>query len=146
MTKRLTPKETLYAELVVSNGGDKVKAYEGAGYSMKMSMAAIAVQADKIYNKPKVNLKITTLQSIADKVAEEAFEITIEQRLRWLKDVADAGLRIQAISKGEDVVEQCENLPAVTGAIKVMNEMLGTDPKAEDAKPVKVFIGVEDAS
>ena len=152
MTKKLTPKETLYAELVVSNGGDKVKAYKGAGYSTNMSMAAICVQADKIYNKPKVNLKITTLQSIKNKVAKEEFEIDAKWVLGELKaihelDILDimsedlksfralsewpkiwrtsiSGIDIMAISNGEDDMEQ--TIKKIKWPDKVKNlEMIG---------------------
>lgn len=143
---KLTSKEAAFATEVVRNGGDKVAAYEFAKYSMNMSTAAICVQADKIYNKPKINLKIKELQKVADKVANEKFSISIEQRLRWLNEVAVAGLTKQLITKGDDVIEQRENLPATTGAIRVMNEMLGTDDNNGKTKPVKVFIGVQDAS
>lgn len=143
---RLTPKEEAFATEVVRNGGDKVAAYEKAGYSMNMSAAAIAVQADKIYNKPKINLKVKSLQKIADKVANEKFTISIEQRLRWLDEVARGGLNKQIVMQGETMIEKHENLPATTGAIKIMNEMLGTDENNDKTKPVKVFIGVQDAS
>lgn len=124
----LTPKELGFANRVVENGGDKVEAYEYAGYSMKMSKAAIAVQADKIYNKPKVNLKIKELQSIADEVAKKEFTITIEQRLKWLNEVANAGLGKIFDQAGN---ERRDNLTATVSAIKTMNEMLG------DNAPIK---------
>ena len=59
----LTGKENAFCEAYVLHKGDKVKAYVDAGYSTKMSNAAISVQADKIYNKPKINLKITSLSN-----------------------------------------------------------------------------------
>lgn len=146
MVSKLQPKQELFAVNVVVNGGDKVKARKDAGYSTAMSKASQGVDADKLYNHAKISLRIAELQLEADKVAKEKFSITIEQRLMWLKEVAEAGLTKQLITKGDDVVEQRENLPATTGAIRVMNEILGTDEQGDATKPVKVFIGVEDAS
>lgn len=143
---KLNAKQELFAVNVVENGGDKVKARKDAGYSMSMSPASQGVDADNLYNHPKISLRVSQLQRIADKIAKKRFSISIEQRLEWLKEVAEAGLTIQEITKGEDKVKQRENLPAVTGAIRVMNEMLGTDPETAGAKPVKVIIGVQDAS
>ena len=143
---KLQPKQESFAVNVVKNGGDKVKARKDAGYSAAMSKASQGVDADNLYNHPKISLRIAELQRVADKIAKEKFSISIEQRLMWLKEVAEAGLTIQKVTKGEDVIEQCENLPAVTGAIRVMNEILGTDGDSSETKPVKVIIGVQDAS
>ncbi|MDB4261452.1 hypothetical protein N9878_01155 [bacterium] len=146
MSNKLQPKQEQFAVNVVVNGGDKVKARKDAGYSTAMSKASQGVDADKLFNHAKISLRIKELQIEADKVASKVFGITIEQRLRWLKEVAEAGLTKQLITKGEDILEQRENLPAVTGAVRVMNEMLGTDELGDETKPVKVYIGVEDAS
>lgn len=146
MTYKLQPKQELFAVKVVQNGGDKVKARKDAGYSTAMSKASQGVDADKLFNHAKISLRIAELQLEADKIAKEKFGITIEQRLRWLQEVAEAGLTKQLITKGEDILEQRENLPAVNGAVRVMNEMLGVDELGDKAKPVKVFIGVQDAS
>ena len=52
----------------------------------------------------------------------------------------------QKLVKGESTVEQRENLPAANKAIEILNSMLGIDEGSGDVKPVKVFVGVEDAS
>lgn len=143
---KLQPKQEAFAVNVVKNGGDKVKARKDAGYSMGMSAASQGVDADTLYNHPKISLRIAELQSVADKIANEKFSISIEQRLMWLKEITEAGLTKQIITKGEDTLEQRENLPAATGAIRVMNEILGTDGESSGTKPVKVIIGVQDAS
>lgn len=143
---KLNAKQELFAVEVVTNGGDKVKARESAGYSMSMSKASQGRDADTLFNHPKISPRIEELQKKADKIANEKFSISIEQRLMWLKEVAEAGLTMQTVMKGETAVEQRENLPATTGAIRVMNEILGTDGETEGTKPVKVIIGVQDAS
>lgn len=139
----LNKQQEAYAQAVVKNGGDKVAAYEAAGYSMTMSMPAIQVQADKLYNHPKIRLRIRELQSAANEVAKERFNISIEQRLMWLKEVAEAGLTKQVLIRGESMIEQRENLNAVNGAIKIMNEMLGVNDGAEDeAKSLTIQFNV----
>lgn len=118
----LNARQEAFAVNVVKNGGDKVKARADAGYSTKMSRVSQGVDADKLYNHAKISLRIAELQKEADRVAKESFNISIEQRLEWLKDVAVAGLASYEDQLGN---KRKENLTATTGAIKIMNEMLG---------------------
>lgn len=121
---KLQPRQELFAQEVVKNGGDKVKARESAGYSMAMSRPAQGVDADKLFNHAKISLRIAELQLEADKVAKESFKISVEWRLRALKDIHDAG--ITQYKDGNDV-KRYENLAASNSAIKIMNEMLGVN-------------------
>jgi len=118
----LNKMQEAFAVAVVQNGGDKVAAYKEAGYSLGLNPNAMSVQADKLYNHPKISLRIKELQEAAKTVAEEKFGISVEQRLEWLEQVVQAGLGVYEDSNGN---ERKENLPAVTSAIKTMNEMLG---------------------
>lgn len=120
----LNARQEAFAVNVVKNGGDKVKARAEAGYSTKMSKASQGVDADKLYNHAKISLRIAELQKEADKVAKERFNISIERRLEWLKEVAESGLSTYTDMQGN---ARRENLAATTSAIKVMNEMLGVD-------------------
>lgn len=124
----LNEKQEKFACRVVENGGDKVEAYKYAGYSLNLNPNAMGVQADKLYNHPKIHLRIKELQSIADEVAKKEFTITIEQRLKWLNEVANAGLGKIFDQAGN---ERRDNLTATVSAIKTMNEMLG------DNAPIK---------
>lgn len=85
--KALTDKQELYAQEVVRNGGQKVKAREFAGYSMRMSKAAQGVDADDIFNNPTVSLRIAELQAIKDGIAEKAFKIDASYVLRRFKEI-----------------------------------------------------------
>lgn len=138
--KRLTAKEDAYTRAVVLNGGDKVKAYEVAGYSMNMNMVKVGIQADKVHNRPSVNLRIAQLQKDADKVAKEKFTISVEQRLRWLNEVREAGIATYIDGSGS---QRRESLTAVTGAIKIMNEMLGTDNSENTAESLNITFNVK---
>lgn len=141
----LTAREEAFAKEVVLNGGDKVAAFKAAGYSWKnYKPATLATQADKIYNKPKINLKIKEWQNEADKTAKCKFRKSVDWRLQKLSEVVEAGLGTYTIMEG--LVTRYENLPAAVSAIKTMNEMLGVNMDEEDVKPVKVIIGVQDAS
>jgi len=135
---KLTTKQDKFVKAYLLNGGNATQAAIDAGYSPN---TASEIGYENL-NKPQIKAEIEKHQ----KAANKKFTITIEQRLEWLKEVAEAGLTVQKITKGEGVVEQRENLPAVTGAIRVMNEILGTDEETGKTKPVKVFIGVQDAS
>lgn len=139
----LNARQEAFAKEVVRNGGDKVAAYKEAGYSQKLSVAAMHVEADKLYNHPKISLRVSELQKVADKIAEEKFSISVEQRLKWLDDIRKAGMDTFSDQAGNT---RRENLNASNTAIKTMNEMLGTDESGDGVKPVKVMIGVKDAS
>lgn len=118
----LNSNQEVFAQEVVRNGGNKVEAFKVSGWAWEnYTPAALSVQADKKYNHPKINLRIIELKKIADSVAQKEFEITIEQRLKWLKEVAEAGLGLYIDAQGG---ERRENLGAVTQAVNVMNKML----------------------
>ena len=120
---RLNEKQEAFAQEVVRNGGDKVAAFKASGWSWEgFSKGALSVEADKKYNHPKISLRIAELQEVADEVAMKEFSISIEQRLRWLKEVAEAGLSTYVDMQGN---QRRENLPATTGAVKEINSMLG---------------------
>ena len=140
---KLTGKEEAFCQLIAKYGDKKkVKAYKEADYSVNMSEAAIQVQADKLYNKPKLSLRIKELQKTVNNIAKKKFTITVERRLRWLEEIVSAGLATYNDASGGS---RRENLAASKGAIETLNTMLGIDENSE-TKPVKVFIGVEDAS
>jgi len=139
---KLTAKQEKFAQKVVLNGGDKVKARAGAGYSMRMSKPSQSVDADNLYNNPKVSLRIAELQKEADKIAKKAFTISVEQRLTWLKDITEAGL---GTYRDQGMNERRENLSASTGAIKIMNEMLGDSNDEEKALPLEIKFEVAPA-
>lgn len=113
MTK-LTGKENHFCEAYVLHKGDKVKAYTDAGYSVTMSKAAIAVQADKVYNKPKIRLKIEELQ----KVAVKSFVWSKEEKLRKLQKVVER-------CSCDDEEKGMLNAAAVVSALKEHNVMQG---------------------
>lgn len=122
----------------LSNGNNGAKAAESVGYKQKSSRQ----QAIKLLQIPYISDKIAQLQTQITKVSEEKFSITLEQRLEWLQKAVDIGFRETQDMQGNS---KAENLQASISAIKELNVMLGTDSHAE-VKPVKVFVGVQDAS
>lgn len=139
---KLTSKEEKFAQAYIARTGDKVQAYKDAGYSITMSSAAISSQADKLYNKPKINLRIKELQEKASVIANKAFSVSVEQRVKWLEEVALAGLSDYADQGGN---MRKENLAATCKAVDVLNSMLGTqDLESKTIKPIP--IGIVDAS
>lgn len=83
----LTPRQEAFAQAVVRNGGDKVKAREEAGYSTKMSRVSQGVDADKLYNNAKISLRIAELQSVKSKIAKEEFNIDAQYVLKRLHEI-----------------------------------------------------------
>jgi len=110
----------LFAKAVVLNGGDKVAAYKKAGYSMSMTSGAISVEADKIYNHPKVSLRIKELQG----KSIEKFIKTKEDKLKILEDV------MFKCAKGDDE-KGMVNPASVIAAIKEQNAMQGDNAPTE---------------
>lgn len=111
---KLSDKEELYCQSYILSGGKKSKAYEDAGYSMKMSKAKIATEADKIFNRPNVTLKIKELQ----KGHTGAIIKSKEDKLLILEKVMDKCSR-------DDEEKGMVNAASVIAAIKEHNLMQG---------------------
>ena len=141
----LNPKQEAYAQEVVRNGGDKVGAFKLSGWSWEnMTSAALSVEADKKYNHPKISLRITELKVLADTVADKEFGITVEQRLRWLKEIVVAGLATYNDIHGNT---RRESLGAADKAINTINSMLSPlSPEDESPQPLAINFMVENAS
>jgi hypothetical protein len=126
----LTNKEEAFCQNIAKYGEkEKVKAYVDAGYSTNMSNAAIQVQADKLFNKPKLHLRIKELRSKVMEKVEERFTISVEWRLQKLQEIIDAGLSEYMDGNGQ---ARREGLSAAKGAIETINAMLGTGGEEED--------------
>ena len=128
MTKsKLSDKEELYSKSYVLSGGKKSKAYEDAGYSMNMTAAKIATEADKIYNRPNVALRIKELQ----KGHTETIIKSKEAKLLILEKVMDK-------CSVDDPEKGVLNAAAVTAAIKEHNLMQGDNAPIETSNTHKV--------
>ena len=128
MTKsKLTDKEELYSQSYVLSGGKKIKAYEDAGYSMKMGRVKAAIEADKIYNRPNVTLRIKELQ----KGRTETIIKSKEAKLLILEKIMDKCSR-------DDDEKGVLNATAVTAAIKEHNLMQGDNAPIETTNNIKV--------
>lgn len=118
--RKLTAKEELFAKSVVLNSGDKVQALKDAGYAWKKySKNALSVQADKIYNRPKVNLRIQELQKIKTEVASKEFKIDAAWVLKQAKKVHERCMQSEPVEdrKGNSVLVKNANgdlVPAYT--------------------------------
>ena len=143
MSKKLTSKEESFAQAYVLHKEELIEAYRNSKYSQNLTSEQMSVQANKLFKKPSINLRIKSLQSKASAIAEKKFTITVEWRLRALKDIYDAGMGDYTDAQENN---RKENLAAAKGAIETMNTMLGTSDQSYKIKPVKVFVGVMDAS
>ncbi len=127
MPKALSDKEELYSQAFVLSGGKKSKAYEDAGYSMKMSSAKIATEADKIANRPNVTLRIRELQ----KTNTGRIIKSKEDKLLILEGVMD---KCSAVDGEKGVL----NAAAVVSAIKEHNIMQGDNAPTQTESTLKV--------
>lgn len=139
MSERWTKREKDFCRLVVENGGDKLKAYQDAGYSQSMHILKQHTQADKLFNKPKLNLKIQELQKEADEIAKERFSISIEERLRRLDHLYKCGSEELINAQG---IKGYQNLAVAVKTVEVMNSMLGSGEDEETADPLNITFSV----
>lgn len=138
---KLTAKQEAFALKYVELG-DASAAYRYAYKSDSVKNESIHRMAHAVLNNVKVSSRVKELESKKTEVAEAKLSITLEQRMEWLKQIVEAGL-----SKYEDnSSEKYHSLSAANQAVSTLNTMLGVDEKADKAKPVKVVIGVKDAS
>ena len=138
----LTAKQEAFAQAVSMNMGDKVAAYKAAGYSQKTSYAVMGVQSDKLYNLPKILLRIKELQTATEAKLVERFTVSLEERLRRLDNLYYLGVEEVVNERG---VKSYQNLSVAKQSLEVLNTMLGINDKGT-VKPVKVQVGVVDAS
>tara|TARA_R110000822_G_scaffold303522_2_gene428231 strand:- start:4389 stop:4832 length:444 start_codon:yes stop_codon:yes gene_type:complete len=141
--KKLTSKEESFAQAYIFNKSDSIEAYRNSEYSQELKPDQMSVQAYKLLKKPHISLRIKELQSKASAIADKAFTITVKQRLEWLKEITEAGIATYTDSTGS---ARRESLTAARGAIETMNSMLGVEDNSGKTKPVKIFVGVQDAS
>ena len=141
--QRITAKEESFAQAYIEKDGDLIEAYRASKYSQKLTAVQMSVQANKLSKKPIICLRIEELQAKASVIAEKSFKISVEQRLIWLKEITEAGLGTYSDTQGN---ARREGLAAAKGAIETMNTMLGIDENNDKVKPVKIFVGVQDAS
>lgn len=128
MTKtKISDKEELYCQSFILSGGKKNKAYEDAGYSMNMTAGKIATEADKIYKRPNVTLRIRELQ----KGHTETIIMSKEKKLLILEKLIHACV-------AEDKEKGVVNATAVTAAIKEHNLMQGDNAPTETVNTHKV--------
>ena len=140
---KLTAKEESFAQAYVLHKNEPIEGYRNSDYSQSLTPEQMSVQANKLFKKPNINLRINELQLKASAIAEEVFTISVTQRLEWLKEITEAGIATYLDSQG---VARRESLTAARGAIETMNTMLGINEDSDKVKPVKIFVGVKDAS
>lgn len=138
---RLTVKQEKFA-LKYAECGDASKAYRHAYDAENMKPHTINVKASELLKNGKVSARVKELESISKSVAEEKFTISVKQRLEWAKQVVEAGLSTYEDQAGS----KYHSLSAANQAITTLNTMLGVDEESGKTKPVKVFVGVKDAS
>lgn len=141
----LTAKEEVFAkEYVLGGCSDATAAWRKAHPLSKAKPETQHNKASLMLKKGEVKIRIKQLKKKSIDIAEEKFTITVEQRLRWLDEVARAGLSTYLDQTGN---ERRENLAATRAAVQTLNEMLGTvDGKDTTRQSFNLTLRVEDAS
>lgn len=130
----LTDKEEAFCKAYALNGGNATDAWREVSPKSKAKPETVNVLASRMVAKDKVRLRIAELKDKVNKKAEAEFTITVEQRLKWLKEITEAGLGKYIDQAGND---RRENLAASRAAIATMNDMLG-GTVAEEHKPIEI--------
>ena len=121
MAKHTDEEIELFAqEYAISD--DPNKAYLAAKPNTKASTQSIYSLSCRMAKLPEVVKRVSELKSQIKIKAESKFSITVEQRLKWLKDITEAGLDTY-IDQNQN--KRRENLAAARAAIATMNDMLG---------------------
>lgn len=137
--KKLTYKQNEFVKEYLINGNNGTQAAIKAGYPENSARQIADQNLSKLYIKEEIEVR----QKQITKVAEKKFTFTVEQRLKMLGDVYNAGMGQYVDAQNN---KRYENLATSKGCVQELNVMLGVDEEGAGTKPVKVFIGVEDAS
>ncbi|GAA4652070.1 hypothetical protein GCM10023116_43540 [Kistimonas scapharcae] len=131
---KLTQKQEAFCREYIANGGNATKAALAAGYSKK---TARSVGAENL-TKPDIKARLI----VQREKAQEAFTVTVEQRLNLLWAAANKGLDEYTDQLGN---RRPHSLPASVSAVSEINKMLGTGSDDEEtAKPLQVIFNVRE--
>ena len=134
----LTDKEEAFCKAYVLNGGNQTEAWRAANPKSRAKPETQHVKASIMYAQDKVKVRIEQLKAAMSEKAAKKFEITVEQRLKWLKEITEAGLAHYHDGNGE---LRRENLSAARAAIATMNDMLGvSDDNKQANKAIEIRI------
>ena len=141
---KITDKEEIFCQAYYENGGNATAAYLVMVPNSRAKPESINEMASRMLANVKVSSRIAELKAQASVVAAAKFNITVEQRLKWLKDITEAGLSVYIDSAGNN---RRENLAAARAAIQTMNEMLGvSESDKKERKSYNITLSVKDAS
>lgn len=119
----LTAKEEAFAQAYVLGGcSDATAAWRKAHPLSKAKPETQHTKASLMLKRDEVKKRILVLKKKAAAKSEEKFTISVEQRLKWLEEVARAGLGTYFDQGGN---ERRENLAATRAAVQTLNDMLG---------------------
>ena len=135
--EKLTASEETFCQEFVLNNEKAIDAWNVAYPDSKANINSRYVAASKMLASPKIRLRIDELKEAAREKATEAFTITVEQRLRWLKEITEAGLGDYIDQNGN---KRRENLAAARAAVATMNDMLGAGNEEPENKPIEIRI------
>ena len=137
--KLTASEETFCQEFVLKN--EKARdAWNVAYPDSKANINSRYVAASKMLASPKIRLRSDEVKEAAREKATEAFTITVEQRLRWLKEITEAGLGDYIDQHGN---KRRENLAAARAAVATMNDMIGVADGGKQAESQGVTIVIK---
>lgn len=141
----LTSREEAFCQEYVLNNGNATAAWRKAHPDSKAKPETQHSRASEMLSQRKVKVRISELQEQARVKATEAFTITVEQRLRWLKEITEAGLGDYIDQNGN---KRRENLAAARAAVATMNDMIGVSDggKQTESQGVTIVIKRDDGA
>ena len=141
----LTSREEAFCQEYVLNNGNATAAWRKAHPDSKAKPETQHSRASEMLSQGKVRVRISELQEQVRVKATEAFTITVEQRLRWLKEITEAGLGDYIDQNGN---KRRENLAAARAAVATINDMLGVADggKQTESQGVTIVIKRDDGA
>ena len=136
----LTASEETFCQEYVLNNGNATAAWQVAYPDSKAKIETKYSKASIMLSQEKIKARISELQEQARLKATEAFTITVEQRLRWLKEITEAGLGDYIDQNGN---KRRENLAAARAAVATINDMLGVADGGKQAESQGVTIVIK---
>jgi len=117
MAKQLTQKQINFCHKYIECGNAS-EAYRFAYNAENMKQEVIANKASEMLKKDDIRVMVEELRG----KAQEVFDITIEQKKKWLQQIVNLGLKPIFDAQGNEVPT---DMSAAKGAIAELNKMDG---------------------
>ena len=118
MAKKLTPKQEAFCLSYIETGNASEAYRQAYDVGLKTKPETVNRKAKELLDNGKITARVEELRERACK----AFDVTIEEKKKWLKHTVDMGLKTKTDAQGNKVAH---NLAAAVSAVAELNRMDG---------------------